>query len=76
MSVEVVKNLQKENAKLKRLLELAVEDLADDRTICENCKKLDTDECDPESDCSCFEWRYSDEAKGLIENGNELDSGV
>lgn len=74
--LEELQKLRKENAEMKRLLKLAIEHLSDDIPICENCKKLDTDECDPESDCSCFEWLYSDEAKGLIENGNELDSGV
>lgn len=51
---ELIK-IKKENVKLKRLLKLAVEDMANGRPICENCKKLDTDECDPVVDCSCFE---------------------
>lgn len=29
--------------------------------------------CDKKHECQ-FEWRYSDEVKGLIENGNELDT--
>lgn len=66
--IETLEKLQEENVELKRLLELAVEDLADDMPICKNCKKRHTDECNPESDCSCFEWRYADEVKGLIEN--------
>ncbi len=70
-----VKQMKWENATLKRLLKLAVEAMANGRPICENCKRLDTDECVPKADCSCFEWHYADEVKGLIENGNELDSG-
>lgn len=67
-AIDVALKQMQENAELKRLLKLAVEDLESDSTVCDKCKKLNTDECDPMNDCSCYEWRYLDEAKGLIED--------
>lgn len=96
ISVEAVKNLQKENAELKRLLKLAVEDmrfLADsirnqeDECSCCGLCAYEGDfstgesgdyfhECPGFESDECFLWKHADEVKGLIENGNELDSGV
>ena len=74
----VVKALE-ENSKLKRLLKLAVEDMKDSQSVCEFCKHLEKGRhgstempcylCDRTS--NKFEWRYADEAKGLIENDCE-----
>ncbi|MGN0592021.1 MAG: hypothetical protein ACI4JQ_02100 [Ruminococcus sp.] len=65
-----IEQMKRENAELKQLLKLAIEHLGIDGTICDRCNKLHTDECDPVADCSCYEWRYFDKAKGLIEDGS------
>ncbi len=85
-----VEQMKQENAELKRLLKLAVEDakalfeacekeyMRHDSFIepemCKFCKYYRTGFCKCEPDGRC-RWRYADEVKGLIENGNELDSG-
>ena len=69
-AIDTVVEAAQENIKLKRLLELAIEDLGRDSTICERCKNNHTDECEPIEDGSCHIWRYADKVKGLIENGS------
>lgn len=43
--------------------------------MCKFCKYYRTGFCKCEPDGRC-QWRYSDDVKGMIEDGNELDSGV
>lgn len=80
-SIEIVK-LEQENAELKRLLKLAVEELVPD--ICDYCVFDGSKQCEEENAmlgcgntaCQFVYWRHYDEVKGLIENGNEVDTSV
>lgn len=84
---EYIVELETENEELKHLLKLAVEDI--DGLFCAGLKEfnkhdgLDAPEhckfcrCYTENGCggdAICEWRYAGEVKGLIENGNELDT--
>ena len=61
--------------KLKQLLKLAVDDMKGSQSVCEFCKHAEKGRhgstempcylCDRTS--NKFEWRYADEAKGLID---------
>ena len=66
-------NLEEENAELKRMLKLAVEDidLAMSETVCSMCKVTRCD-CNKSTPCT---WRHLDEAMKLIgeENENSYD---
>ena len=76
MTPNQVEQMKQENAELKRLLKLAVEDMKDSQSVCEFCKHAEKGRhgstampcylCDRKS--NEFEWRYADEVKGLIEN--------
>lgn len=72
--IEALEKLQKENAELKRLLKLAVEELVPD--ICDYCVFDGSKQCEEENAmlgcgntaCQFVYWRHYDEVKGLIEN--------
>lgn len=78
--VEENEELKNQNAELKRLLKLAVEDLNMlARNAAVKCrydifitKQVKIDGIG--GSISQDKWRYSNEAKGLIENGNEVDT--
>lgn len=77
-----VEQMKQENAELKRLLKLAAKELTPD--ICDYCIYNGSKHCEEENAelecgnmaCQFAYWRHYDEVKGLIKNGNELDSGV
>ena len=57
--------LQKENAELKRIIRLAMDDL-DWVQVCSTCKDFEN-ENDPHCERGCFyEWRYAAEAEKLL----------
>ena len=86
-----VEQMKQENAVLKLLLKLAADDanalfvacdteymkhdLLSEPEMCRFCKYYRTVfcKCEPVGKC---QWRYADNVKGMIKNGNELDSGV
>ena len=71
--LEELKRIKQENTKLKRLLKLAVEDMKCNQFMCNICKHSRS--ClKHEKNFECFEWRYADNVKGMIEDGNEMDS--
>lgn len=90
-ALQIAVKALEENTELKRLLKLAVEDakalfeacekeyMMHDSFIepemCRFCKYYRTGfcKCEPVGKC---QWRYADNVKGMIKNGNELDSGV
>lgn len=61
---KIVEKLEEENAELKRLLKLAVEDIdaAMNETGCDICKFMRC-RCDSSTPCT---WRHQDEAMKLI----------
>ena len=86
-----LEEIKQENAELKRLLKLAADDanalfvacdteymkhdLLSEPEMCRFCKYYRTVfcKCEPVGKC---QWRYADNVKGMIKNGNELDSAV
>ena len=63
--------LQKENAELKRLLRLAVDDLNDD-VSCSRC--VHEDYCQTRHDYKCvYMWKYTVEAEKLLGGGESND---
>lgn len=74
-------HLKQENAAMKRLLKLAMEDIRtamkfNYKSPCSVCSYYDKCHCD--GICTIEDelrkWRYADEVKELIDNENELDS--
>ena len=72
--LEELKRMKQENTKLKRLLKLAVEDMKCNQFVCNLCKHSRSACLKHEKNFECFEWRYADNVKGMIEDGNEMDS--
>lgn len=66
---EAIKALE-ENAELKRMLKLAVEDIntAMNGTVCDICSYVPFTHCDDSTPCA---WRYLDKAMKLIGGENE-----
>lgn len=60
-ALQIAVKALEENAELKRLLKLALDDFC-----CVQYRKLHSCECKPEHELTCFEWIYDDEVKGLI----------
>ena len=75
-ALQIAVKALEENAELKRLLKLAVEDMKCNQFVCNLCKHSRSACLKHEKNFECFEWRYADKVKGMIKNGNELDSGV
>ena len=69
---KIVEKLEEENAELKRMLKLAVEDIHNRSYcgMCENGIPIDNDVCDrcKAITLDMFEWRHKAEAMKLIEN--------
>ena len=72
---KIVEKLEEENAELKRMLKLAVEDIHNRSYcgMCENGIPIDNDVCDrcKAMTLDMFEWRHKAEAMKLIGEENE-----
>lgn len=63
----MVEKLKQENAELKRLLRLVIDDIAQDCEVCANYQK-----CIDNLRRKCkFQWRYAAEAEKLLNGGEE-----
>ncbi|MGN1225550.1 MAG: hypothetical protein ACI4TG_10670 [Ruminococcus sp.] len=61
-----VEQMKQENAELKRLLKLAVEDMKCNQSVCNLCKHSRSACPKYKKNFECFEWRYADKVKGMI----------
>lgn len=61
-----VEQMKQENAELKRLLKLSVEDMKCNQSVCNLCKHSRSACPKHKKNFECFEWRYADKVKGMI----------
>lgn len=70
VALKYMDDLMKENAKLKRLIKLAMKDIRSSGDFAKFCfyryESVACGKC--EKDCEFWKWKHADEAKGLIDS--------